>query len=78
MVKVIVDDRGHGGKDPGAVGNDLQEKQVVSLISKYFQEYLNEHYTGFKIISTRTTDKLSFFLPRFLMSYFFSRGTTFS
>ena len=57
MVKVIVDDRGHGGKDPGAVGNDLQEKQVVSLISNYFQEYLNEHYTGFKIISTRTTDK---------------------
>jgi N-acetylmuramoyl-L-alanine amidase len=57
MVKVIVDDGGHGGKDPGAVGNDLKEKEVVMIISKLFKEYLNEHYTGFKVISTRTTDK---------------------
>jgi len=57
MVKVIVDDKGHGGKDPGAEGNGLQEKNVVMTISKYFQEYLNEHYEGFKIINTRTSDK---------------------
>lgn len=56
MVKVIVRDPGHGGKDAGAVGNDLYEKNVVLVISKLFGEYLEEHYTGYTIVDTRTTD----------------------
>lgn len=56
MVKVIVRDPGHGGKDSGAPGNGLYEKNVVLVISKLFGEYLAANYTGFKIVDTRTTD----------------------
>ncbi|PLS18657.1 N-acetylmuramoyl-L-alanine amidase [Bacillus sp. M6-12] len=55
MVKIIIDP-GHGGKDPGAVRNGLQEKNLVLRISKYMEEYLRANYTGFQLALTRSTD----------------------
>jgi len=56
MTKRIVDDAGHGGKDPGAVANGLQEKDITLKLSGYVKSYLKENYTGFEYKSTRTTD----------------------
>jgi len=56
MNKRIVIDAGHGGKDPGAVGNGLQEKDLVLTISKLMQEYLKDNYSGHEVKLTRSTD----------------------
>ncbi|MFJ5621991.1 N-acetylmuramoyl-L-alanine amidase [Peribacillus loiseleuriae] len=55
MKKVKIDP-GHGGKDPGGVANDLQEKNIVLDISKEMKRYLDENYTGHETTLTRTTD----------------------
>lgn len=34
MAKIIVLDPGHGGPDPGAIGNDLREKDVTLAIAQ--------------------------------------------
>ncbi|MFJ8266816.1 N-acetylmuramoyl-L-alanine amidase [Peribacillus asahii] len=56
MTKKIKIDPGHGGKDPGAVGNGLQEKDLVLTISKLMKEYLEDNYTGHEVQLTRSTD----------------------
>lgn len=55
MVKIYVD-AGHGGNDPGAQGNGLQEKNVTLQIAKKVQEYLGE-YSNATVKMSRTTDK---------------------
>ena len=50
----IVIDAGHGGRDPGAEGNGLQEKDINLDIAKKVQKLLEE--AGYKVIMTRTTD----------------------
>ncbi len=40
-IKVVID-AGHGGTDPGAVGNDLKEKDITLMISKYMLERFKE------------------------------------
>lgn len=55
-MKRIVIDSGHGGKDPGAVANGLQEKNLVLALSKYMESYLKANYTGFEVKFTRNTD----------------------
>lgn len=55
MVKIYVD-AGHGGSDPGAQGNGLQEKNVTLQIAKKVQEYLGE-YSNATVKMSRTTDK---------------------
>lgn len=57
MSKVIVLDPGHGGSDPGAVGNGLREKDLTLDICKRVKKYLESNYTGIKIHMTRTNDK---------------------
>lgn len=52
---VVVIDPGHGGKDPGAIGQHAAEKDVVLKIGKKLQTLLNEE-PGFKAILTRSTD----------------------
>ncbi|MBU8881153.1 N-acetylmuramoyl-L-alanine amidase [Bacillus sp. FJAT-29790] len=52
--RVIVIDPGHGGKDPGASGNSLNEKTVVLEVAKLVQAKLESQ--GAKIVMTRSGD----------------------
>lgn len=52
---VVALDAGHGGSDPGAVGNNLKEKDLTLKIAKYAQSELNQ-YKGASVYMTRTTD----------------------
>lgn len=53
----IMWDKGHGGNDPGAVANGLQEKQLTHKIVEYAMAYLEANYTGFEQRVTRTGDQ---------------------
>lgn len=55
MAKIYLDP-GHGGNDPGAVGNGLQEKDVTLAIALKVRNYLNTNYSGHSIRMSRTTD----------------------
>ena len=57
-VKTIVIDPGHGGKDPGAVSQKRQEKQIVLSLSKTLRDILVKK--GYHVRLTRETDV---FLP---------------
>ena len=57
-VKTIVIDPGHGGKDPGAVSQARQEKQIVLSLSKTLRDILAKK--GYNVRLTRETDV---FLP---------------
>lgn len=50
----IVIDPGHGGEDPGAVGNNLNEKDYNLLISKYMYDRFKE--LGVPVALTRSED----------------------
>ena len=54
-VKKVFIDAGHGGSDPGAVGNSLKEKEVVLSISKKLGNLLSSN--GISVMYSRTTDK---------------------
>lgn len=53
-VKRIVIDAGHGGKDPGAVANGLEEKEIIFDVSLRVQKLLEE--AGYQVLMTRTDD----------------------
>ena len=53
-IRGIVIDAGHGGDDPGAVGNGIIEKDYTLKISKYMYDRLKE--TGIPVVMTRDTD----------------------
>lgn len=55
MVKIYID-AGHGGTDPGAVGNGLQEKDLTLAISKKIKDLLNV-YDNTQVKLSRTSDK---------------------
>lgn len=55
MAYRIAIDPGHGGKDPGAVGHGLQEKDVVLTIAKEAARCLKN--AGQTVIMTRDTDR---------------------
>ncbi len=53
--KVIVIDAGHGGKDPGAHGDDRREKDLTLAAAKALRDQLNA--TGrYHVVLTRDTD----------------------
>ena len=54
MVKIYLDS-GHGGKDSGAVGNGLLEKNIVVDLAKRVEAKLKV-YKDVQILQTRTTD----------------------
>ena len=56
MSVYVVIDPGHGGKDPGAVGFKLREKDVVLQLSKRMNDFFGE-YEGVKVSLTRWNDK---------------------
>ncbi|MFP4473305.1 MAG: N-acetylmuramoyl-L-alanine amidase [Candidatus Omnitrophota bacterium] len=51
----VVIDAGHGGKDPGALGQGLQEKVIVLDIARRLARELE--LLGFSVILTRSTDE---------------------
>jgi N-acetylmuramoyl-L-alanine amidase len=56
-VKTIVIDPGHGGKDPGAIGQlGTQEKNITLDIARKLEKKLEE-YPGYKIRLTRRADQ---------------------
>lgn len=55
MNKVFIDP-GHGGKDPGASGNGLKEKDIVLSISLGVKKKLEAEYEGVQAIISRSTD----------------------
>ncbi len=52
-MKIYIDP-GHGGSDPGAIGNGLQEKDIVLPISLKIGEILKKH--NVEVVYSRTTD----------------------
>jgi len=56
-IQRIVIDPGHGGKDPGALGKNSQEKDIVLSISLKAGKYIQEHHKNIEVLYTRTTDE---------------------
>ncbi|WLE95889.1 MAG: N-acetylmuramoyl-L-alanine amidase [Candidatus Electrothrix communis] len=54
-VRRIVIDPGHGGKDPGAVGFGLKEKDIVLNVAKKIKKILEEK-NGYEVLLTRDGD----------------------
>ncbi|UTE73206.1 N-acetylmuramoyl-L-alanine amidase family protein [Rossellomorea marisflavi] len=52
---IIVLDPGHGGSDPGAIGNGLQEKNLALTIGLKVKAFLESNY-GADVRMTRSTD----------------------
>lgn len=52
--KIIAIDPGHGGKDPGAVGNGLQEKEINLSVALKVEKILKQK--GIKVFMTRRDD----------------------
>ncbi len=57
FVNTVVIDAGHGGRDPGAVGAQVKEKDIVLKISLQLGEYIEKNFDDVKVIYTRTTDE---------------------
>ena len=55
MFKLYLDP-GHGGSDPGAVGNGLQEKDVTLSISLKIREILLDEYNDISVKMSRAGD----------------------
>ena len=53
---IVAIDAGHGGKDPGAVGKNLLEKDVTLLIAKELERTLKDT-TGYQPIMIRSDDR---------------------
>ncbi|NPA55991.1 MAG: N-acetylmuramoyl-L-alanine amidase [Epsilonproteobacteria bacterium] len=54
--RIIVIDPGHGGKDPGAIGQyHIKEKDIVLPMAKYLKYELLKR--GYKVYLTRNTDR---------------------
>ena len=54
MKKLITIDAGHGGTDPGAVGNSLQEKNIVLNLALKLGKLLSS--IGLDVFYTRNID----------------------
>ena len=44
-VSLVVIDSGHGGRDPGAISNSINEKDIVLNVSTFLYENLKDDYT---------------------------------
>jgi N-acetylmuramoyl-L-alanine amidase len=56
MVKIFIDP-GHGGTDPGAVGNGIQEKNITLQIAQRVREILEREFNNVSIRMSRTGDQ---------------------
>ncbi|MFN2747224.1 MULTISPECIES: N-acetylmuramoyl-L-alanine amidase [Bacillus] len=56
MVKIFIDP-GHGGTDPGATGNGLQEKNITLQIALALRNLLLDEYQNVSVQLSRTSDQ---------------------
>ncbi len=56
-IRTVVIDPGHGGKDPGAVGKNSKEKDIVLSVALKTGGYIKQNLPDVKVIYTRTTDE---------------------
>ena len=58
-LSTVVIDPGHGGKDPGALGqtSSTSEKHIVLAVSKLLGEKIKKEYPDVNVVYTRSTDK---------------------
>ena len=56
MVKVFIDP-GHGGSDPGAVGNGIEEKNITLQIATQIRDILLAEYENVSVQMSRTGDQ---------------------
>jgi N-acetylmuramoyl-L-alanine amidase len=57
VLKTIVIDAGHGGKDPGAIGpGKVQEKDVALVVALKLGDYIQKAHPDVKVIYTRKSD----------------------
>jgi len=56
-VRKVVIDPGHGGRDPGALGSQSKEKDIVLAIALKLGGYIENNFDDVKVIYTRTTDE---------------------
>ena len=54
--KTVVIDPGHGGRDPGAVGKNCKEKDIVLDVALKLGGYINKYLPKVKVVYTRKTD----------------------
>lgn len=57
LLKTVVIDAGHGGKDPGTEGKHSQEKNVTLAVALKLGKLLKENYPELNTIFTRETDE---------------------
>ncbi len=62
VLKTVIIDPGHGGKDPGAVSGKAREKDIVLDIALKLGNHIKNSYPDVKIIYTRDRD---IFVPLF-------------
>jgi N-acetylmuramoyl-L-alanine amidase len=55
-IKKVVIDAGHGGKDPGAVGKNSKEKDIVLSVALLTGKLIEQNIPDVQIIYTRKTD----------------------
>ncbi len=55
-VTTVVIDAGHGGKDPGAVGGEVKEKDVVLDVALELGQMIRSRFDDVEVIQTRTED----------------------
>ncbi len=56
-IRTVVIDPGHGGKDPGAIGRRVKEKDIVLDVALLTGEYIKQNLPDVKVIYTRTKDE---------------------
>ncbi|MEZ5196096.1 MAG: N-acetylmuramoyl-L-alanine amidase [Bacteroidales bacterium] len=56
ITKVIIDP-GHGGKDPGAIGKNSKEKDIVLSVALLTGKYISESLSDVEVVYTRTEDE---------------------
>lgn len=57
VLRCIVIDAGHGGKDPGAVGNGQQEKTINLGVALKLGHMIEQQLPGVKVVYTRKDDR---------------------
>lgn len=55
-IRKVVIDPGHGGKDPGTLGDHSKEKEIVLLVAQKLGGYIKSYFPGIEVIYTRTDD----------------------